>query len=349
MIINFLIDSRYGGPQMIKNHLEKVLKSKFPSIYFDRKNKNYNFSNLKKKNKLFYFFDVLINFYKLYLKRKKFRNNQIFFVFSILNIVPIILGIFLKKKIIWYILEKPDTGSYFVFKILYALGKIEVICISDSLGKILKLKNYYVYFPSIDINFWKNQYKSKKVNSELKLICVGNINKTKNHLNLIILLQKLKINYQLNIIGKKINTQKKYFKQLNYLIKKINKLKKIKIKIYQNKQKKFIKKYLGKSDFFILPSKSEGLSIALVEAMSMNLICLVSKSSNHAKLIINNKNGFEFNLNIKSFSKVINKIKNLSYIEKKYISKNARISANKLIKKNKIFENNFKSIFFSNL
>ena len=65
----------------------------------------------------------------------------------------------------------------------------------------------------------------------------------------------------------------------------------------------------------------------------MNLICLVSKSSNHSKLIINNKNGFEFNLNIKSFSKVINKIKNLNNIEKKYISKNARNSANKLIKK----------------
>ena len=112
-----------------------------------------------------------------------------------------------------------------------------MICISDSLGKILKLKNYYVYFPSIDINFWKNQYKSKKVNSELKLICVGNINKTKNHLNLIILLQKLKINYQLNIIGKKLNTQKKYFTQLNDLIKKINKLKKIKLKFIKINKK----------------------------------------------------------------------------------------------------------------
>ena len=78
----------------------------------------------------------------------------------------------------------------------------------------------------------------------------------------------------------------------------------------------------------------------------MNLICLVSKSSNHAKLIINNKNGFEFNLNIKSFSKVINKIKNLSYIEKKYISKNARISAISLLKKIKFLKIILKVYFF---
>ena len=92
MIINFLIDSRYGGPQMIKNHLEKVLKSKFPSIYFDRKNKNYNFSNLK-KNKLFYFL-MFNKFLQTLLKRKNLERMR-YFCFSILNIVLLFLVFFI--------------------------------------------------------------------------------------------------------------------------------------------------------------------------------------------------------------------------------------------------------------
>ena len=316
-MISFLIDSRYGGPQMINDHLKKNILKNQKTIYLDKKNDEFDFINLKKINKIFYFLDILINLYKLILVKKRFEHSKIFFVYSILNIVPVIFGIILKKKVIWYILEKPDKLSYFIFKFINLFGHLEIICISDSLGKLLKLKKYYIYFPTIDENYWKKVSKKKKYKDKLDIICVGNINKTKNHLQLILFLEKLNINYQLIIIGKKLNTQKNYFNKISSLIKKVNSKKKNNIKIYQNKKKQFIKKYLSIADLYILPSLSEGLSISLVEAMSMSLICLVSKPSNHSKVIKNNVNGFEFDLNYYSFSELKKKIINIDQSKKK--------------------------------
>ena len=348
MIINFLIDSRYGGPQMIHNHLRKIIKLKSKTIYLDKKKNDFNFINLKKINKILYILDVLINVCKLILVRKKFDHCKIFFVYSILNIVPVILGIILKKKVVWYILEKPDTLSYLTFKFINLFGHLEIICISDSLGKILKLKKYYIYFPTINKNYWTRIPLKRKYKNTLNIICVGNINKTKNHLQLIIFLEKLNINYQLIIVGKKLNNQIKYYNKISNFIKEINSKKKNKIKIYQNKKKEFIKKYLSVSDLYILPSLSEGLSVSLVEAMSMNLICFVSAPSNHSKIIKNNINGFEFDLNYNSFSGLISKIINMNQSKKEKIKNNAKKTANKLIKKNKIFEKKIIDMFFLN-
>ena len=98
MIINFLIDSRYGGPQMIHDHLKKIIKQKSKTIYFDKRNNEFNFINLKKINKIFYLVDIFINLTKLILVKNKFDRTKFFFVFSIFNIVPIILGLILKKN-----------------------------------------------------------------------------------------------------------------------------------------------------------------------------------------------------------------------------------------------------------
>ena len=82
--------------------------------------------------------------------------------------------------------------------------------------------------------------------------------------------------------------------------------------------------------------------------MSMSLICLVSKPSNHSKVIKNNVNGFEFDLNYYSFSELMRKIINIDQSKKKKIQYNARNSVKKLIRQNEIFERKIKNMFFSN-
>ena len=51
---------------------------------------------------------------------------------------------------------------------------MNIIVISDSLAKQLKLKKYNVYFPDIDFNFW-NKYVNKNYihkNKKIILTCV---------------------------------------------------------------------------------------------------------------------------------------------------------------------------------
>ena len=74
-----------------------------------------------------------------------------------------------------------------VFKVLNFFIKMNIIVISDSLAKQLKLKKYNVYFPDIDFNFW-NKYANKNYihkNKKIILTCVCNLNKEKNHIQLL--------------------------------------------------------------------------------------------------------------------------------------------------------------------
>ena len=257
MITNFLIDSRYGGPQMILNHLNKKISYKKKNIFFDKKYKKIVFSDYKKLNKFFFLIDIICNLFTLFSNRELFKESKIFFVYSVVNIVPIIFGIILKKKIIWYILEKPNYIFSLSAKFLGKYSNIKFLCISKSIAKFLKIKNYDIYFPTIDTTYWdyKFKYKQEKNLKKIYITCVGNLNKTKNHYQLIQFLEKTSIKYKLNIVGKKLENQKKYFNKLIFLAKKINFINPGSITIHENKKKKIYKKYIKKNRYLYFTIK----------------------------------------------------------------------------------------------
>ena len=90
---------------------------------------------------------------------------------------------------------------------------MKIIVISKSLADQLKIKKYSVYFPDIDFDFW-NKYKNNNYiykNKKIVLTCACNLNKTKNHVQLLSFLDKSNQKIELNLIGGKLNTQKQYF------------------------------------------------------------------------------------------------------------------------------------------
>jgi hypothetical protein len=342
MIANFLIDSRYGGPHVYLNSLKKKLyKQKFIDIYQDKKLRNINLYNLKKFHKLLYILDTILNIITIYFLFKKKKKINVFFIFSILNIAPVIANLFLKKKIYWFILEQSNYLTKLIFKFLLKLMNITPIFITKSLAKEIKIKNYKIFFPVINYNFWRKN-KENKENKEKKnkiiMTSVGNINKTKNHLQLINFLENIRFPFKFYIVGKALLNQKNYYDMIKKKISLINKNQNSNIKILQDKKHIDIKRVLNFTDIYILPSKSEGLSLSLVEAMSMECICLVSNPSNHSKLIKNGYNGFTFDLNLGSFLNKINKIKFLKKNEYKKISKNALLTSRNLCRNNYNFK-----------
>jgi hypothetical protein len=232
-----------------------------------------------------------------------------FCVFTIYNIAPIIAAKILKKKIFWFILEKPNFFTFIIFKILNSFIKMKIIVISESLGRQLKISKFSSYFPDIDFKFWNKYPNNLSINKNKKIIltCVCNLNKTKNHLQLLNFIDKINKHIELNLIGKNLETQKNYYKKLKEKVFDLNKQQNIKVNFLGKRNKTFIRKFYRKTHVYILPSLSEGLSVSLTEAMSSGCICLVSKNSNHSK-IISSKNGFIFNLDKRSFLKEFNKI-----------------------------------------
>ena len=322
MIANFFLDNRIGGPHIYSKYVQKdIPKYDFLDVSCGKSNwSNINLVNIKRISKYLYFFELVINIF-LILINKKIKSRNYFFVYSIFNIGPIIAGIFLRKKIYWFIIEDINFINKITFKFINFFFKINTICINKNIAKKLKLKkNYQIYVPRINVKFWRQNKLVRIKKKKLTLTMVGNINRVKNYFNFLIMLKNIKSNVEINIVGEVLKNQINYYKK----IKNIKLPKNIKISFLGKKNNFFIKKLLLKSDVFCLPSLSEGTSLSMLEAMSMSKICLVSKESNISNIIKNNYNGFVFELNKKSILLKINEILLLNLARQKKIQKNAR-------------------------
>jgi len=133
---------------------------------------------------------------------------------------------------------------------------------------------------------------------QINLITVGELNKNKNHILLIKLVQKMryKYNLKLQIIGEGNNRKK-----LEHLIDKHRLHELIELVGYVDD----VQDRLVHSDIFILPSLREGLSKALMEAMSAGLPVLLSNIRGNEDLIEDGSGGFLFDP--KNLSNLISK------------------------------------------
>jgi hypothetical protein len=333
MLVNFILDSRKGGPHFVLQSVKKIIKKKSIDIYLDSNRKIF-FFNLKRQSSFLYFFDILLNTIVILFKLKKYKY---FFIYGIYNISPLLAGLFSKKNLYWFILEKPNFFGK-IMLLIFSKFNIKFVFIDKKLKKKFNFKKSSIFVPNIDIKFWKKSNIIKKKKYFL-ITTVGNINKSKNHLNLVKFLSQSKLKFYLYIVGENLINQKKYYYQLKKEIHKFNKKGKSKIFLKGRKNRKEIKTILNYTDLFILPSLTEGLSISLLEAMSMKCICLVSSDSNNSG-VINNSNGFIFNLNKESLNKSLHKIYNLSAKQKQKISQNARLTVKNLIIANSFFKLN---------
>jgi glycosyltransferase involved in cell wall biosynthesis len=122
---------------------------------------------------------------------------------------------------------------------------------------------------------------------QIKLIAVGELNKNKNHILLLKLVQKMryKYNLKLQIIG-----EGNHRKKLEHLINKYKLHGQIELIGFVDD----VQDRLVHSDIFILPSHREGLSKALMEAMSAGLPVLASNIRGNEYLIEVGSGGYLF-------------------------------------------------------
>lgn len=156
-----------------------------------------------------------------------------------------------------------------------------------------------VYVPGVGINteYYKNLLvdRSKKRESlglksdDIMLISVGELNENKNH------------RIVLEAMGKIKHEKHDLFSHLHYFIagkgelkdtlEKLSRELGIKDHIHLLGFRDDVPELLKSADIFLLPSKREGLSVALMEAMACGLPCIVSDIRGNRDLIRNNKGG----------------------------------------------------------
>lgn len=80
--------------------------------------------------------------------------------------------------------------------------------------------------------------------------------------------------------------------QIDSCLKDLNLLQQVKLLGERND----VQQLLAKADIFILPSRSEGLSCSIIEAMCSGLPCIASDVGGNSELIINNESGYLFDV-----------------------------------------------------
>ena len=103
---------------------------------------------------------------------------------------------------------------------------------------------------------------------------------------------------------------------------------KSKAKIYflKNKKNSYVQEIIESCNFFIINSNSEGLSNAMLEAMSKKLVIISKKLNSNKDILKNNFNSLEFE-NSNGLEKILNKKYNPNFLKK--LRKNSLITVQK--------------------
>ena len=174
---------------------------------------------------------------------------------------------------------------------------ITINCEDYEAAKKFKLKKNgcvkYVPGIGVDVSHIKAMKpKRKELLEELGLeedtkliVSVGELNSNKNHKVVLEALAKLPQKFHYIICG-----QGEKEKELLKLAGENNCFERFHLLGYRKDVISIVKS----SDFFVFPSKREGLSVALMEALASDVICLASDIRGNRDLICHKKNGFLF-------------------------------------------------------
>ena len=249
-------------------------------------------------------FIALNNFYKL-LKEKEIEiihaNGSRACLYA--GIVGKILNI----PIIWHVRE--TIKDIFWYDGFLGILASRIICVSRSVknkrftrfGVLLNKKISIIYNGVDTLNFKKKSYARYKIRKALKLDgkilfgIIGNFVPLKGQDEFLkgIAMAKQKIpdiSVKALLIGRSLDYE--YHKSLIEQIEKLNLQKDIILMDYTPK----IIDIISALDVFVLPSKREGFSRAMLEAMSCRLPIIASKIEEIEEAVVNSKNGILINI-----------------------------------------------------
>lgn len=329
----------------IKKILIKLLKI-FLCKYFWLEIINLKFKNYFKKMKMIIVDRFLAESVFNYVKNKKIKKNDLFYSFWSNHTL---VGFFLLKKkgfintsfarVLGSDLKGfiPDD-DYITFKKIKFKSLDKILTLNDEQKKIL-IKNNLINKKKIKKNYLgiNNKYKTNKTSINKKKIIFASCGRLEYVKNTIQIMKFISI---FSIINKTYEI--KYYcigngsdkiNLLNYA--KNNFLENVNFKHinYVNSLPNFLKK--NEVNFFLNFSHSEGMSFAVMEALSCSIPIICSNIAGNNE-IINNRNGYLLkNLNLKEYTEVSKKISK-DVLNKEYKKKRIKaceLSNNKISRK----------------
>lgn len=303
-VIHFILDPRVGGThnyvKTIAADLGNTVENK---IVTGGKGPTTDLGllNLRRRWAPLYGVEVIVNAILILLftwTGKIRRSDTVFAVHGAANIAPLIAGRLLGIPIIWYLHETWNR-----FRPLAKLGRWvvrgsnhRIVAVAERSARTYGFDGCLIIPPAIDLKFWTLtlgvEFLPTERVSALRVLVVGNLNPLKGHDLLLDALAEFPECFHLRIVGAELDNYREYYRRL------IEKKAAIEqrrsncvIEFTGWKENYEIRAFLEESDVFILPSRSEGSPIALMEAMAMKRVCIATDVGGVGELIIDETQG----------------------------------------------------------
>lgn len=291
MIYHFILDHRIGGPHVYVDTFQKALGDRFQSVVIttgvgpmtDRALLNLRhfwaplFAVEVLINSLWLIFDVL---------RKRIPSDQaLFHVHSGANLAPLIAARITNIPTLWTIHETTPRYRLFVKlgSIILKGHKHKVAVVAKSSIRAYGLKDTLFHPAAVDTNFWSKAsvspddqayYRWNELPSGqqklLRVLAVGNLNPLKGFDILLGALFGFDDAVQLKIVGPSLRTHQDYSQLLHQMATSlVSNNKNLHVDFLGWQSRSEVRALLASCDVFVLPSRSEGSPIALLEAMAM--------------------------------------------------------------------------------
>mgnify|MGYP006084326657 CR=1 FL=1 len=273
------------------------------------------------------------NLSKINKLRDYLQDNKIDYCFSHLeksNKISLIASILIKTQTIIVIhninIYEKGSKKEKLAGLIYKLLASKVVAISDAVFSYLNnelnlnSKNIYLIENGIDFNRIKFDNSFKKFNQKRNFFCLGRLVEAKGYDFMLECLKDeniLRKDWKITMIGDGVQK-----KELEFLITKYNLTNKV--SVIGKKINPF--SFVEKGSIALMPSRREGLPIALLEILSQG-IPILSSDIYPLEIISNNYNGLKFKSTIKEdFKRSFLEALEIDINKYEYLSMNAKKS-----------------------
>jgi glycosyltransferase involved in cell wall biosynthesis len=147
----------------------------------------------------------------------------------------------------------------------------------------------FTIYNGLDICSWPNASRPIKPSGEVLIVAVGNIRRVKGHDIFIRAAAQILVEYprvQFSIAGEVLEPE--FFAELRNLVRDLG----LSDSFHFAGDVTNLPEHLARADIFVLPSRSEGFSNAIIEAMAASLPVVATNVGGNAEAVIDAVNGF---------------------------------------------------------
>ena len=286
-IFHFILDHRIGGPHAYVRTLSQWLGPVIESVVVTTgrgSDTDVELFNFRHRMRLLYPLEIICNVWAICWRFRRIasRSDLVFDIHGAANLAPLIASRILGIPVVWHFHETvPSMRGLVRFgaRVLSGMPH-KIVVVAEAAARAFELKDIELIPGAVESDFWKPVKKDRPARNPgapLRLVAIGNLNPLKGLDLLLDALSVVRFDWELTVAGAELSTFRKYASELRAKAAAIESISGSRVKFVGWMSQDGIRDLLSSGDVFILPSRSEACPIALLEAMSMGMVCVASQ------------------------------------------------------------------------